>query len=117
MCDIGLQIRRRRPHVAARVRDLLDNRVQRDDVLGGPPKEDERDGAVGCGGPGDDEGRADGDLLVEARCGDGIAGGGRTNGGGVGGGEGGEEGGEEEGGAHLERLKSGVWLGSFVVWY
>jgi len=91
--DIGLKIRSRRPHVVARVRDLFDNGVQRDDVLGGPAEEEQCDGAGGRGRPCDDEGRAHGDLLVEAWCGDGVAGRGGAYGGGVGGDEGGEEGG------------------------
>lgn len=75
MGGVRLEGRRRRPDVDARVRDLLHDRVQRDDVRARATKEDERDGACGRRVPGDGVGSADGDDLAEAWLADGVAGG------------------------------------------
>ena len=96
MARVRFQRGRRRPDVHACIRDLLDDRVERDDVRAGPAQQHERDGAGGRRVPGYGVGGADGDDFGEARFGNGVAGG-VADWGGVGRGEAEEGGRDEEG--------------------
>lgn len=104
MGNISLKIGRRSPRVAASVRNLLDDSVERLDVGGRSTQQDESDGALGRGRPGDHVRRANRDYLVETGPGYWVAGGSVADWGRVGGGEGRQQGGEDEGCAHFGRL-------------
>jgi len=99
---VGLEVGCDVPDVGAGVGDLLDDGVERQNVLGRAAEEDDSHGALGGWSPGDGIGLAGGDSLIETGFGNWITrrAGGRS---GVGRGESREASSEEcESGAHLD---------------
>lgn len=96
--DIGLELGAGSPLIVTAVANVLGNGIQRLDVGAGATEENQRDGALGGGIPGDGVGLASRDLLLETRSQDGVAAwADRVVGGGVGSSHG-HEGGDQTGG-------------------